>query len=57
MQWWKWGHFEKNWQEFLQTDIKTSTFDFLTKALLVTFYKDGKQLELTDGDSISSKPS
>ena len=47
----------KTWQDFLQVDNnKTEVFNFLTKALFVTFHQDGKQLVITDGHSISSKP-
>ena len=47
----------KNWQDFLQVDgNKTKVFDFLTKALFVPSYQDGKQLVISDGGSISSKP-
>ena len=51
------GVIPKNWQDFFQVDgNKMKLFNFLTKALFVTFYKDGKQIVITDNDSISSKP-
>ena len=47
----------RNWQDFLQIySNKAELFNFLTKALFVTFYRDGKQLVISDGDSISTKP-
>ena len=47
----------KNWQYFFQVDSnKTEFFNFLAKALFMTFYEVGKHLVITDGDSISSKP-
>ena len=46
-------HFEK--LAGLQVD-SNKLFNFSTKALFVTFYQDGKQLVISDSDSISSKP-
>ena len=46
-----------NWQNFLHVDKnKTELFSFLSKALLKAFNHEGKQLVITDGESILSKP-
>jgi len=46
-----------NWQNFLRVDSnKTELFRFLSDALLKSFNQDGKQLVITDGESVLSKP-
>ncbi len=46
-----------NWRDFLRVDKnKTELFNFLSKALLEAFNQEGKQLVITDGESILSKP-
>ena len=46
-----------NWQNFLRVDKnKTELFSFLSTALLKAFNHEGKQLVITDGESILSKP-
>ena len=47
----------KNWQDFLRVNSnKTELFNFLTKALLVTYNQDGKQFVITEGDPDSLSP-
>ena len=47
------GVIPKNWQDFLRVNSnKTEFFNFLSRA----FNQNGKQLVITDGDSILSKP-
>ena len=47
----------KNWEDFFQVySNKSEPFNFLTKALFVTFYSDGKHLVITGGNSILSNP-
>ncbi len=42
-----------NWRDFLRVDRnKTELFNFLSKALLEAFNQEGKQLVITDGESI-----
>ena len=46
-----------NWRDFLRVDRnKTELFHFLSKALLEAFNQQGKQLVITDSESILSKP-
>ena len=46
-----------NWHDFLHVDRnKTELFHFLSKALFEAFNQQGKQLVVTDGESILSKP-
>ena len=51
------GVIPKNWQSFLRVNSnKTELFSFLTKALMLAFNQDGKQLVITDDGSVLSKP-
>ena len=51
------GVIPKNWLDFLRVNSnKTEFFNLLSRALLVAFNQTGKQLVITDGDSILSKP-
>ena len=51
------GFIPGNWWDFLPVDInKTELFKFLFKALLDAFNQESKQLVITDGESILSKP-
>ena len=46
-----------NWASFLRVDInKTELFSFLSGALLDSFQLADKQLVITDGDAVLSKP-
>ncbi len=47
----------RNWQDFLRVDSnKTELFRFLSHALLMSFDFEDKQLVITDGESVLSKP-
>ncbi|KAL8561151.1 hypothetical protein ACOMHN_054522 [Nucella lapillus] len=47
----------KNWQNFLRVDSnKTELFRFLSAALLEWFDQEDKQLVITDGEAVLSKP-
>ena len=51
------GGIPGNWRDFLCVDRnKTELFHFLSKALLEAFNQQGKQLVITDSESILSKP-
>ncbi len=51
------GAIPKNWQNFLRVNHnKTELFLFLSKALLLAFDEEGKQLVITNDNSILSKP-
>ena len=51
------GVIPKNCQDFVRVNSNiTEFFNFLSRALLVAFNQNGKQLVITDGDSILSKP-
>ena len=46
-----------NWQNFLRVDSnKIELFSFLPEALLQWFYKEDRQLVITDGKSVLRKP-
>ena len=54
---WGGGVIPGNWRDFLRVDRnKSELFHFLSKALLEAFNQQGKQLVITDGESILSKP-
>ena len=46
-----------NWQNFLRVDTnKTELFKFLSQAIFTWFDQDDKQLLITDGEAVMSKP-
>ena len=46
-----------NWQDFLREDTnKTELFKFLSQAIFTWFDQDDKQLVITDGEAVLSKP-
>ena len=46
-----------NWQNFLRVDTnKTELFKFLSQAIFTWFDQDDKQLVVTDGEAVLSKP-
>ena len=54
---WGGGGIPGNWRDFLRVDRnKTELFHFLSNALLEAFNQQGKQLVITDSESILSKP-
>ena len=51
------GAIPGNWRDFLRVDKnKIELFNFLSRALLDAFNQEGKQLVITNGESILSKP-
>ena len=51
------GAIPSNWQNFLRVDTnKTQLFKFLSEALLLWFNLKDKQLVVTDGEEVCSKP-
>jgi len=51
------GAIPGNWQNFLRVDSnKTEQFKFLSAALMEWFDQDDKQLVITDGEAVLSKP-
>ena len=46
-----------NWQNFLRVDTnKTEQFKFLSQAIFTWFDQDDRQLVITDGEAVLSKP-